>query len=170
MSVSDTYVFVASSETTLLKYWCLPVEIFDDLELYINQTRVWSDWEILFRKLGRKSSLSDGVIGADEVAEVARVVKRLGDHVSLMPEGPSKRLKQHAIREQEKEKYPRDYLIAVDPDEEVLPSHINGAKQRKTKLRKRQRISLTYICIYPQLATSWVHVMNPPILDLSWNI
>ena len=103
MSVSDTYVFVVFPETTLLKYWCLPVEIFDDLELYIHQTRVWSNWEILFRELGRKVSLSDGAVGADEAAEVAGVVKRLGDHISLMPEGPAKRLKQHAIRERVKE-------------------------------------------------------------------
>ena len=77
ISVSDTYIFVAFSETILLKYWCLPVEIFDNLELYSNQTRVWADWEVLFRELGRRAALSDGVVGAEEVAEVSRVVKRL---------------------------------------------------------------------------------------------
>ena len=39
ISVSDTYVFVAFSETILLKSWCLPVELFDNLELYTTQTR-----------------------------------------------------------------------------------------------------------------------------------
>ena len=44
LSVSESYMFVALSETTLLKYWCLSIEIFDDLELYINLTCTWSEW------------------------------------------------------------------------------------------------------------------------------
>ena len=75
-SASDKYVFVAAlSETMLLKDWCLPVEEFDNLDLYINTTRMWLEWEILFRELGERSSASSGVVGADKLAEVVRVAK-----------------------------------------------------------------------------------------------
>jgi len=54
-----------------------------------NQTRVWADWLVLFQELGRRAALSDGVVGAEEVEEVSRVVKRLCDHISLMSECPA---------------------------------------------------------------------------------
>ena len=68
--------------------------------------------------------------------EVSRVVKRLGDHISLMSEGPAKRLKQHAIRERVNKKYPRDFLITVDPQEEVSSSHVNEIVKEVNRLRR----------------------------------
>ena len=136
ISVSDTYVFVAFSETILLKSWCLPVELFDNLELYTTQTRVWEDWEVLFRELGKRASLSDDDIGAEEVEKVSKVLKRLGQHISLMPEGPAKRLKMQFIREKVEKKYTRDLLITVDPEDEVLPTHLNTIVKEVNALRQ----------------------------------
>ena len=48
LSVSGSYVFIAVSETTLLKNWCLPVETFVNIETYIDMTRTWTEWEVLF--------------------------------------------------------------------------------------------------------------------------
>ena len=81
-SVSENYMFVAFSEATVLKYWCLPVEIFDNLDLYISTARTWSDWEFLFREFGRRAA--SGMVGVDELADGVRVAKQLGEHISLM--------------------------------------------------------------------------------------
>ena len=60
-------------------------------------TRTWSEWEVLFCEIGGRASAANGAVGADELAEVARVVKRLGEHFSLMPDGPAKKPKTDAI-------------------------------------------------------------------------
>ena len=60
------------------------------------------------------------VVGADELAEVVRVVKRLGEHISLMPDGPAKKLKTDAIRDCVIAKYPRAHHDVVI---KLLPTH-----------------------------------------------
>ena len=83
ISESESYVFIALSDTTLLKNWCLPVETF------VNIEPTWTEWEVLFRELGQRATAANGAVDTDELEEVVRVVKRLGEHISLMPEGPS---------------------------------------------------------------------------------
>ena len=78
LSALESYVFVTLSETTLLKYWCLPMETFVNIESYLNMTRTWMEWEVLFREIGRRAASTNGAVGADELAEVVQVVERLG--------------------------------------------------------------------------------------------
>jgi len=134
VSVSESYVFIALSETTLLKNWCLPVETFVNIETYINLTRTWMEWEVLFRKLGRRAAAANGAVDTDELAEVVRVVKRLGEHISLMPEGPSKKLKTDAIQDRVTVKYPRAPLVAANPEDEDWVTHTNSIVKEVNQL------------------------------------
>ena len=134
LSVSESYVFVTLSETTLLKYWCLPIETFDDLELYIDTDVVGI--EILFREIGGRASAANGAVGVDELAEVVRVVKRLGEHISLMPNGPAKKLKRDASRDCVMVKYLRAPLAAVDPDDDDWMTHTNAIVTKVNQLRQ----------------------------------
>ena len=75
------------------------------------------------------------VVGADELAEVVRVVKRLGEHISLMPDGPAKKLKTDAIRDRVTAKYHRKPLATVDPDDE-WGTHMNAIVTEVNQLRQ----------------------------------
>ena len=59
------------------------------------------------------------MLPSDELEEVVRVAKRMGERISLMPEGPTKNLMTEAIRRRVKEKYPRlDADLDAADDEE----------------------------------------------------
>ena len=135
VSESESYVFIALSDTTLLKNWCLPVETFVNIEPYITMTRTWTEWEVLFRELGQRAAAANGAVDTDEMEEVVRVVKRLGEHISLMPEGPSKKLKTDAIRDRVSAKYPRPLLIRADPEDEDWVTHANSIVKEVNQLR-----------------------------------
>ena len=72
----------------------------------------------------------------DKLAEVVRDAKRLEDLISLIPDGPAKKLKTGAIQRSVKEKYPRGYLDVVDPEEDVLATHVNAIVKEVNQLRQ----------------------------------
>ena len=99
-------------------------------------TRTWTEWEVLFCELGRRAASANGAVDTDELEEVVRVVKRLGEHISLMPDGPSKKLKTDAIRDRVTAKYLRAPLIAADPEDEDWVTHANSIVKEVNQLRQ----------------------------------
>ena len=123
-------------------------------------TRTWTEWEVLFREIGRRAAAANGAVGAEKLAEVVQVVKRLGEHISLMPDGPAKKLKTDAIRDRVTAKYPRTPLAAADPEDDDWVTHTNAIITEVNQLRQdvannkmmqEEGDIPNILCIYPQL-------------------
>ena len=67
------------------------------------------------------------------MAEVVKVAKRLEEHISLIPDGPAKKLKMDAIHDRVMEKYPRTHLHTEEDD---WATHVNAIVTEVNQLRQ----------------------------------